>query len=77
MKIAIPGVLILIGVVGLIAMGISQGAIPEVDVESLQSGDYDGQQVRLLGVIHKIETDTRPMAAHGPTGPQTSASSMS
>lgn len=61
MKIAIPGVLILIGVVGLIAMGISQGAIPEVNVESLQNGDYDGQQVRLLGVIHKIETDTRPM----------------
>lgn len=61
MKIAIPGVLILIGVVGLIAMGVSQGAIPEVHVENLKGGEFNGKQVRLLGVINKIETDTRPM----------------
>ncbi len=61
MKIAIPGLLILIGLVGLVTMGILQGAIPEVGVQSLRMGDYEGKIVRLQGVIHAIDSDVRPM----------------
>ncbi len=61
MKIAIPGVLILVGVIGLITMGVLQGAIPEIGVDALSSGAFDGETVRLQGVIHAIETDVRPM----------------
>ena len=61
MKIAIPGVLILVGMIGLITMGVLQGAIPEIGVTQLSSGEFGGQTVRLLGVIDEIETDVRPM----------------
>lgn len=60
-KIAVPGLLILVGMVGLIAMGILQGAIPEVGVQQISSPEYAGAEVRLLGVIHAIESDIRPM----------------
>lgn len=62
MKIAIPAVLILAGVVGLITMGILQGAIPEVGVAALQEDPtYHGTSVRLLGVITEIEGEGRPI----------------
>jgi cytochrome c-type biogenesis protein CcmE len=61
MKVAVPGLLILIGMVSLIWMGIVQGAIPEVGVQGLQTGQFAGRQVRLQGVIEAIETDVRPM----------------
>ena len=61
MKIAIPGLLILVGMVGLITMGIVQGAIPEIGVSALKEGEFTGREVRLQGVIHAIETDIRPM----------------
>jgi cytochrome c-type biogenesis protein CcmE len=60
-KIAVPGLLILAGMVGLIAMGILSGAIPEVGVQQLSSPEFSGAEVRLLGVIHAIESDIRPM----------------
>ena len=60
-KIAVPGLLILAGMIGLIAMGILEGAIPEVGVRQLSSPEFAGAEVRLLGVIHQIESDIRPM----------------
>lgn len=64
MKIVIPGLLILVGMVGLISMGISQGAIPEIGVAELMDGEFVGQKVRLQGVIDVIENDVRPMRFH-------------
>lgn len=61
MKLAVPGALILIGMIGLLAMGILEGAIPEVGVAELSAPENQEIEVRLIGVIQAIERDIRPM----------------
>ncbi len=61
MKVVIPFLLILAGLVGLIAMGVMQGGIPELQVSELRSGEFDGQTVKVHGFLESIESTTRPL----------------
>ena len=59
MKVVIPFLLILAGLVGLIAMGVTQGGIPELQVGDLSSGEFDGKVVKVHGLLEKIQSDNR------------------
>jgi cytochrome c-type biogenesis protein CcmE len=61
MKVVIPFLLILVGLVGLIAMGVTQGGIPELQVSELQAGEFDGKTVKVHGFLESIESATRPL----------------
>ncbi len=61
MKVVIPFLLILSGLIGLIAMGVMQGGIPELQVSELTSGEFDGRVVKVHGFLKTIESNTRPL----------------
>ncbi len=61
MKIWIPATVIFLSVVGLMAMGLKYGAIPELHVSQVLAGERPAEQVRVLGIIESIETEHRPL----------------
>ena len=61
MKVVVPFLLILAGLVGLIAMGVTQGGIPELQVSELRAGEFDGRVVKVHGFLKSIESTTRPL----------------
>jgi cytochrome c-type biogenesis protein CcmE len=60
-KIAIPALLLLVGLVGLITMGVIQGAIPELQVHELLADRSRGPEVKVHGIIERIDKGTRPL----------------
>ena len=60
-KLALPVVLILLGVVTLLALSISAGGIPEIQARELRTGAYDGREVKVHGLLHAIQSDQRPL----------------
>ena len=62
MKVVIPFLLILAGLAGLIAMGVSQGGIPELQVHELQSGEFDDEVVKVHAMLTSVESENRPLA---------------
>ena len=61
MRIWVPGVVILVAVVGLIVTGIKYGAIPELHVQQVLAGAHSDQEIKVLGVIESIESEYRPL----------------
>ena len=60
-KLAVPVVLILLGVVTLLALSISAGGIPEIQARELRTGAFDGREVKVHGLLHAIQSDQRPL----------------
>lgn len=60
-KLALPVVLILLGVATLLALSISAGGIPEIQARDLASGTFDGREVKVHGLLHAIQSDQRPL----------------
>jgi cytochrome c-type biogenesis protein CcmE len=60
-KLAVPVVLILLGVATLLALSISAGGIPEIQARELASGAFDGREVKVHGLLHAIQSDQRPL----------------
>jgi len=61
MKIVVPFLLILAGLVGLIAMGVAQGGIPEVQVAQVVQGDFADREVKVHGFLAEIHSAERPL----------------
>jgi len=61
MKVVIPFLLILVGLAGLIAMGVAQGGIPELQVSELKSGEFDDRIVKVHAMLASVESETRPL----------------
>ena len=61
MKVVIPFVLIFAGLAALIAMGVTQGGIPELQVEQVLAGEYPGHEVKVHGFLDSIESGERPL----------------
>ena len=61
MKVVIPFLLILAGLAVLIAMGVAQGGIPELQVNELQSGEFDDRIVKVHAMLDSVESETRPL----------------
>jgi cytochrome c-type biogenesis protein CcmE len=61
MKVVIPFLLILAGLTGLIAMGVAQGGIPELQVSELHSGEFDGRVVKVHAMLESVESEHRPL----------------
>lgn len=61
MKVVIPFVLIFAGLSALIAMGVTQGGVPELQVEQLVAGEYPDREVKVHGFLESIESAERPL----------------
>ena len=61
MKIAAPIVLILLALVGLIVMGVLQHGVPELQVSDVLKEEFAGQEVKVHGLLEKIESAERPL----------------
>jgi cytochrome c-type biogenesis protein CcmE len=61
MKVVIPFVLIFAGLAALIAMGVSQGGIPELQVEQVVAGEYPDREVKVHGFLESIQSSERPL----------------
>ncbi len=61
MKVVIPFALIFVGLAALIAMGVTQGGIPELQVEQVLAGEYPGREVKVHGFLESIQSGERPL----------------
>jgi cytochrome c-type biogenesis protein CcmE len=61
MKLAIPMVLIGLGLVGLLVMGLVVGGVPELQVHQVLAGEYPDREVKVHGMILSIESEERPL----------------
>lgn len=61
MKVVIPFLLILVGLAGLIAMGVAQGGIPELQVSELRGGEFEDRTVKVHAMLTSVESETRPL----------------
>ncbi len=61
MKIAIPLLLIVAGLAGLIVMGIARGGVPELQVSQVLAGAHEGARVKMHGTIGEIASGERPL----------------
>ena len=61
MKVVVPFVLIFAGLAGLIAMGVAQGGVPELQVEQVVAGEYPGREVKVHGFLDSIQSAERPL----------------
>lgn len=61
MKVVIPFVLIFAGLAALIALGVSQGGVPELQVEQVLAGEYPDREVKVHGFLDSIESVERPL----------------
>ncbi|MBI4577563.1 MAG: cytochrome c maturation protein CcmE [Planctomycetes bacterium] len=61
MRIVVPGLLILAGLVGLVTLGILEGGIPELQVHEALEGVHPGRPVKVHGLIGEIASDRRPL----------------
>jgi cytochrome c-type biogenesis protein CcmE len=61
MTVVIPFLLILAGLAGLIAMGVAQGGIPELQVSELKSGEFADRIVKVHAMLASVESETRPL----------------
>ena len=61
MKVVIPFVLIFSGLAALIAMGVTQGGVPELQVEQVLAGEYPDREVKVHGFLEEIESAERPL----------------
>ncbi|MFQ5653926.1 MAG: cytochrome c maturation protein CcmE [Planctomycetota bacterium] len=61
MRIWIPALVIVLALSGLITMGILEGGIPEVQVRELLPEDSPRTQVKVQGIIKRIDKETRPL----------------
>jgi cytochrome c-type biogenesis protein CcmE len=60
-KIAIPALLLLVGLIGLIVMGVIQGAIPELQVHELLANRARDREVKVHGIVERIDKGERPL----------------
>ncbi len=63
-KVVVPFVLIFAGLAGLIAMGVSQGGIPEVQVQEVVDGVFSDREVKVHGFLASVESEQRPLRFH-------------
>jgi len=61
MKVLIPFALIFAGLGGLIAMGVAQGGIPELQVSQVLHGEYADREVKVHGFLAEISSSERPL----------------
>lgn len=60
-KLAIPLVLILGGLAALLALGVIEGGIPEIQARELANGGYRDQVVKVHGILQAIDSGERPL----------------
>ncbi len=61
MKLAIPVILIVLGLAGLIFMGIVQGGVPELQVTDVLEGAAPDREVKVHGRLARIDSSLRPL----------------
>jgi len=57
----IPLVLIAAGLVGLLAVGVLEGGVPEIQARELAGAQYRDQFVKVHGLLDSIESNERPL----------------
>jgi cytochrome c-type biogenesis protein CcmE len=60
-KLAVPLVLIVLGLVGLLVVGVLEGGIPEIQARELADAKYRTGTVKVHGLLQKIESNERPL----------------
>ena len=60
-KLAVPLVLIFLGLAALLVMGILDGGIPEIQAAEMKDPKYHDGIVKVHGVLGKIESAERPL----------------
>lgn len=60
-KLAIPLVLIVVGLAALLSLGVLEGGIPEIQAAELANGRYRDQVVKVHGLLASIESGERPL----------------
>lgn len=60
-KLAVPLVLIFLGLISLLVLGILDGGIPEIQAAEMKDQKYRSGTVKVHGVLGKIESAERPL----------------
>jgi cytochrome c-type biogenesis protein CcmE len=60
-KLAVPLLLIVLGLVGLLVVGILEGGIPEIQAREMSDAKYRTGTVKVHGLLDKIQSAERPL----------------